>query len=94
MAGDPVAGRLAMEKLQCGACHEIPGIGSARGRVGPPLEKFARRVYIAGKFPQDPATLARWITDAPSLSPGTAMPAIPMSADEARNMASYLYTLE
>lgn len=82
-----------MERLQCGACHEIPGVTGARGRVGPPLKAFARRVYIAGKFPQDPSILARWIADAPSLSPGTAMPAIPMSTDEARNMAAYLYTL-
>jgi cytochrome c len=94
VTGDPAAGRAAMERLQCGACHEIPGIGSARGRVGPPLDRYARRVYIAGKFPQDPAILARWIADAPALAPGTAMPAIPMSADEARNMAAYLHTLK
>lgn len=91
--GNPVAGRAAMERLQCGACHEIPGVNAARGRVGPPLKEFGRRVYIAGKFPRDPATLARWISDAPSLSPGTAMPAISMTADEARDMAAYLYTL-
>jgi cytochrome c len=68
-------------------------VSGARGRVGPPLEKLAHRVYIAGKFPQDPATLARWITDAPALSPGTAMPAIAMTPEEAHNMAAYLYTL-
>jgi cytochrome c1 len=83
-----------MQRLECGACHEIPGVSGARGRVGPPLGKFARRVYIAGKFPQDPSTLARWISNAPTLSPGTAMPAIPMTVDEARDMAAYLYTLK
>jgi cytochrome c len=86
-------GRLAIERLQCGACHVIPGIAGARGQVGPPLDEYGKRVYIAGKLPRDEALLARWIADAPSLSPGTAMPKIEMTADEARDMAAYLYSL-
>lgn len=92
-AGDPAAGRAAIERLQCGACHLIPGVTGARGQVGPPLDAYGRRVYIAGKLPQDAALLARWIADAPSLSPGTAMPRIAMTAAEARDIAAYLYTL-
>jgi cytochrome c len=92
-AGDAKAGRAAIERYQCGACHEIPGVADARGRVGPPLTAYARRVYIAGKLPQGPALLARWIQDAPSLAPGTAMPNVGVSESDARDMVAYLYRL-
>ena len=93
MTGDPAAGRASIERLQCGACHLIPGVTGARGQVGPPLDAYGRRVYIAGKLPQDPELLVQWIADAPSLAPGTAMPKIAMTGDEARDMAAYLRTL-
>jgi cytochrome c1 len=82
-----------MQRLQCGACHVIPDIRGARGQVGPPLTAYGNRVYIAGMFPRDPVLLARWVADAPSLSPGTAMPKIPMSEEEARDIAAYLFSL-
>ena len=82
-----------MERLQCGACHVIPKVTGARGVVGPPLDEYGRRVYIAGKLPNDEALLARWIADAPALSPGTAMPKIDMTEAEARAMAAFLHRL-
>ena len=88
------AGRAALQRFECGACHVIPGVAGARGQVGPPLDNYSRRVYIAGKFPRDEALLARWIADAPSLSPGTAMPKIDMTQDDARAIAVYLYSLK
>jgi cytochrome c len=91
--GDERAGRAAMERHQCGACHVIPGVADARGTVGPPLTRYRERVYLAGKFPQDPALLARWIRDAPSMDPRTAMPATGVTEDEARNIAAYLSRL-
>ena len=91
--GDRIAGRVAIQRFQCGACHVIPGIAGARGTVGPPLDAYGRRVYIAGKLPQDAALLARWIADAPSFAPGTAMPKIEMTQAQARDMVAYLYTL-
>ena len=57
--GDPKAGRAALERYQCGACHTIPGIGGANANVGPPLSEYGQRVYIAGKFPKEPALLAK-----------------------------------
>jgi len=91
--GDQEAGREAIHRLQCGACHVIPGVTGARGQVGPPLVQYGRRVYVAGKFPRDPALLARWVADAPALSPGTAMPKVDMSAAEVRDIAAYLMGL-
>jgi cytochrome c2 len=93
-SGDPERGRAALAALECGACHDIPGVPGPRGRVGPPLAGFASSVYIAGKFPNTPQILARWVRDAPAMAPETAMPAIAMNERQAHDIAAYLYTLE
>jgi cytochrome c1 len=92
-SGNVAAGRAAIERYQCGACHVIPGVADARGTVGPPLIRYGRRVYLAGKFPQDPQLLARWIRNAPSMDPATAMPATGVTEGEARDIAAYLSRL-
>jgi cytochrome c len=92
--GDPDAGKRAIAKFGCGACHTIPGVRDADGMVGPPLIAFSRRGYIAGQLPNRPAALTRWIMDPPAVEPGTAMPNMGVSEQEARDMASYLYTLD
>lgn len=91
--GDVANGRRVARALQCGACHRIPGVAAARGRVGPSLEGFALRGYIAGRFPNRPPLLISWVTAAPSLDPSTAMPAFPMTEREGRDLAAFLYTL-
>lgn len=91
---NPEQGRLALQAHECGVCHVIPGVRGARGQVGPPLDAYSKRVYVAGKFPNTPRILVQWIQDAPSLAPQTAMPAIAMTEAQARNMAAYLYTLD
>jgi len=89
--GDPQRGRAALVQFDCGVCHVIPGIPAAVGQVGPALDNYALRPYLAGKFPNEPETLVRWILDAPAMAPQTAMPAIAMSQQEARDAAAYLY---
>lgn len=92
--GDAERGRAEVTRLQCGACHEIPGVRTARGNVGPSLAGFARRTYVAGKWPNEPSRLVAWLLDPPSLSPHTAMPALVSDERSARDIAAYLYTLE
>lgn len=92
--GDPRSGARIMRQAGCGACHLIPGLRGARGMVGPSLEGFAARGYIAGKIPNRAPLLIRWIQDAPSFDPATAMPASALSEREARDVAAYLYRLE
>jgi mono/diheme cytochrome c family protein len=92
--GDPAVGRELVRDVGCGACHEIPGLVGPRGRVGPPLAGFARRALIAGRIPNRPAELARWVRDAPAFDPDTGMPPMPLTPDEARHVAAYLYTLD
>jgi cytochrome c1 len=91
--GNPERGRLMIAKIGCGVCHEIPGIRGARGIVGPSLAKFGLRALIGGVVPNRPEQLVRWVRDAPSLAANTGMPNLPLSEEEARHVAAYLYSL-
>jgi cytochrome c len=91
--GDAENGRLLLRQFACGRCHEIPGVATASGRVGPPLERLAVRVYLAGMLPNTPDNLVRWIVAPQDLKPGTAMPDLDVAEAHARDMAAYLYTL-
>ena len=89
--GEAVAGEAAIKKFGCGSCHTIPGVERARGLVGPPLTDFAWRAYIAGRAPNTPRNLAAWIRMPDSVEPGTAMPTLGVSEQEARDISAYLY---
>jgi cytochrome c551/c552 len=92
--GNAERGKIVLARYECGVCHRIPGVPGAVGQVGPPLDAFALHPHLAGKFPNQPDLLVQWIRDAPSLAPKTAMPAIDMSVEDARDMAAYLYELD
>ncbi|MFS0753530.1 cytochrome c [Noviherbaspirillum sp. 1P10PC] len=91
--GDAVRGMALMAQYQCGACHAIPGVQAAGGEGGPSLENFGRRSYIAGRLPNMPDRLVAWIVDPPALVPGTRMPVMGVSENDARHIAAALYTL-
>ena len=91
--GDARLGKLLIEQYQCGSCHAIPDVAAATGNAGPPLLGFGRRSYIAGSIPNMPDALVNWLVDPPALKPGTLMPNVGVSKDDARHMAAYLYTL-
>lgn len=91
--GDPEAGRVALARLGCSSCHAIDGIRAAGGQVGPPLNDLRSRRYVAGRLPNTPENLVRWITDPRGVSPGTLMPDLDVIELEAWNMVAYLATL-
>ncbi|MFN3878691.1 MAG: c-type cytochrome [Brevundimonas sp.] len=91
---DPVAGLAVIEEVGCAACHKIPGVAWPEGRSGSNLAGFGARPLIAGRLPNQPDVLIRWLIDAPSMDPGTAMPPMPLTQDQARDVAAYLYTLD
>ena len=91
--GDARHGKQLIQSSGCGACHMIPGIHEARGLVGPPLLLFGRRTMIAGELPNSPGNLALWIQHPRSVEPGTAMPDLGLTTDQAQDVAAYLYTL-
>jgi cytochrome c len=91
--GVPAAGRELIGDFGCGTCHTIPGVPGANSLVGPPLIGMAYRTYIAGVLTNEPANLVRWIQDPQAVDSLTAMPDLGVSADQARQMAAYLYSL-
>ena len=92
-AGSTDLGRHLLYSYGCGSCHVIPGVAEARGTVGPPLDGFGNRLYIAGSLQNTPNNLFRWIAQPQEVEPGNAMPDLGVTEDQARQMAAYLYTL-
>jgi cytochrome c1 len=90
--GNAERGRQAFIGVGCGGCHTVEGVAQAHGLVGPPLDGIAVRAMIAGKLANNPANLARWISSPQSVTPGTDMPDMPMSEQETRDIAAFLYT--
>src|SRR5919106_3839417 len=84
--GDAKQGAILLSTHGCGGCHTIPGASGANGTIGPPLAGYARRVYVAGKLPNQLDNLMRWIRYPQSIEPGTAMPNLPVNEAEARAM--------
>jgi cytochrome c1 len=91
--GDPRRGAAAIRAYGCDSCHKIPGIVTANALVGPPLDQWADRHYIAGKLPNEPQFLIQWIRYPQAIEPGTAMPNLGVTEQDARDIGAYLYTL-
>jgi cytochrome c2 len=92
--GDVAAGKTAIERVGCGACHVIPGISGAVGMVGPPLDHVGSRQYLAGMLHNTPASMIAWLRFPQHIVPGNAMPDMGLSATEARNITAYLEMLK
>jgi cytochrome c2 len=91
--GDARRGAEAIRAYGCDACHTIPGIVTANALVGPPLDGWADRRYIAGKLPNEPELLVQWIRYPQAIEPGTAMPNLGVTEQDARDISAYLFTL-
>src|SRR5690606_22622297 len=91
--GDPVRGREFIQEVGCGACHTVPGVPGANALVGPPLAGIASRSYIGGVLSNSPENMVKWLLDPPAHAPGTVMPNLELTEDQARDVAAYLYTL-
>lgn len=90
--GDANRGKAVIAATGCGACHVIGGINDAHGEVGPPLSGIEKRSVIGGVLPNTPENIMRWIEDAPSISPHTAMPNLGITPEQARDITAYLYS--
>jgi cytochrome c2 len=94
VSGNPDRGRLLLQQYGCVACHKIPGVAGARGNVGPPLDGIRNRVYLGGVITNTPQNMVRWIRAPQEFAPGTAMPNLQVSEDQAQDMVAYLYRLK
>src|ERR1044071_1175195 len=92
--GNPARGRAAIERYGCGTCHTIPGVRGADALVGPPLSQVASRSYVGGVLTNSPENMIRWIQDPRAVDGLTAMPTLGVTDQDARDIASYLYTLK
>lgn len=99
------AGATVIQQRGCGGCHTIPGIAGAQGNIGPDLGPNGDIPPVSGRNPiatypngavpnNSPDDLAAWIMDPQSLKPGTGMPTLGLSADDAAAAAAYLYAIQ
>lgn len=86
-------GRMLIDSVGCGACHTVPGVRDATGRVGPPLTRWGERHFLAGFLLNEPDMLTMWLQDPGAVKPGTGMPNLGLTPVQARDIAAYLYTL-
>jgi mono/diheme cytochrome c family protein len=93
LRGNPERGVAVIEQSNCGSCHTIPGVRGAHGMAAAPLTWFSRRTFIAGEVPNTAENLVSWIKSPQSIEARTAMPAVGLSDQQARDVAAYLYTV-
>jgi cytochrome c oxidase subunit II len=93
---NPADGAALIAPKGCAGCHTIPGIPGANGTIGPNLDGVASRTTIAGgAVPNNgPDDLKRWIVNPPALKPGTLMPNLGLTDDDATKIVAYLETLK
>lgn len=89
--GDAARGRRAVVAYGCGACHVVPGVPGAHGRVGPSLAGLAERPYVAGRLVNDGPNLVEWVRHPRRLDPQTIMPDLGVTEGDARDIAAFLY---
>jgi cytochrome c len=86
-------GRDHMQYYGCGTCHTIPDVPGAHATVGPPLDQMGLRSYIAGTLPNSSEHLADWIQHPQQVQPGTAMPELGVTPQDAKEIAAYIEEL-
>jgi cytochrome c oxidase subunit 2 len=91
-SGSAVMGEAAFN-THCGSCHAVRGTDAA-GVLGPDLSHLMQRKTLgAGILPNDPADLARWISDPQGIKPGNLMQKPELSDAELADIDTYLGTL-
>ena len=94
IGGDIAQGKQLVQQYGCTACHTIPGVTGPRGMVGPPLEHVASRQFLAGKLPNTPENMIKYLQNPQSTDPANAMPNLALTPDQSRDIAAFLYTLK
>ncbi len=91
--GNAARGKAESERYGCNACHAIGGLPDPTVAAVAPITGIANQAYIAGTLANTPANLVRWIQFPQETKPGTAMPDLAVSESDARDIATYLYSL-
>ena len=89
--GDPAVGERLIQEKGCGGCHTLSGVPGATGVAGPNLTNIALRPTLAGEtLPNSPEVLQRWLLDPSALKPGTSMPKLGLTPQDARDLVAFL----
>jgi mono/diheme cytochrome c family protein len=82
---------ILIRQYACHTCHQFDGVVGPITHVGPTLEDWHRRKYIAGVLPNTRENLQRWLLDPRAVSPATLMPDSDMSAEDARHITRFMF---
>jgi mono/diheme cytochrome c family protein len=91
--GDAARGRIALQQYACVTCHVVPGVAGAVHPVGPTLDGISHRKYLAGVLPNSRESMVEWLRFPTRVAPGTAMPDLGVSEQDALDIAAFLATL-
>ena len=79
-----------MIQYGCPTCHVVQNVPGAVGKVGPSLRSLSQRSYLAGSLPNTPHNLIQWIMHPQHFQPGTAMPEMGVTEQDAHRIAAFL----
>jgi len=91
--GNVELGREFFVLKGCTGCHVAPGMPNG-GQIGPNQTHFSQRPTIAGGvLPNTPEAVERWLKDPPAVKPGTLMPNLSLTDEQAKDLTAFLYSL-
>lgn len=94
-AGAPKTAEQLFQEKGCFACHVIPGVPTAVGKIGPSLQALMSRATIAaGKLPNTPENLRKWIKNPRAVKADTVMAPLPMTDQELDAIVAFLVKLK
>ena len=89
--GDPSEGRRLFVSTGCAGCHTVRTVPAATGVSGPNLTNVVLRPTLAGEtVPMTPGTLVGFLLEPSTVKPGTAMPDVGLTAEEAQHITAFL----
>jgi cytochrome c oxidase subunit II len=92
-AGLAAEGKAIFAQSACVGCHTIRGVSS--GALGPDLTTFgSRHTLAAGILPNSVDNVVAWLKNPPALKPDAKMPALGLTDEQARAVATYLIGLK
>lgn len=93
IVGNPNIGRRLFVTTGCAGCHTAYGIPEAKGVAGPILTNVVLRPTLAGEtIPMTPQNMTAWLLEPAALKPGTTMPGVGLTLEEAQHITAYLYS--
>jgi cytochrome c oxidase subunit II len=92
-AGSAADGKAIFASSACVGCHTIRGVSA--GTLGPDLTTFgSRHTLAAGILPTTVDSVAAWIKNPAAIKPDAKMPALGLTDEQARAVATYLIGLK